>query len=363
MRCAIGAARRQSLSFAVSDRHGRGRSDVSRLARARGPRGGLARRVRRRARPEQRGGRRARRALRSQRAPRAERSARCCRCSWASVQEPPHLPLFARGGDRARARPPQRRAVIFTVVLLNALIGTLQEGRAERSLEALRKLATHKARVVRGGQEVIVEAREVVPGDVSCSRRATPSPPTPPAPRRRAPDRGGRAHRRVGPGRQGPPAARARHPLADRRNMVYAGTHVTAGRARAWSSRPAWRPRSATSRRSPRTAKESKTPLERRIAQFGRYIILRRHRMFVIGHGDRSPARAVPSAQIVMIGISQVVGMIPEGLPVAMTIALAVGVQRMATRRPSCAGSPPSRRWARRPSSAATRRARSPATR
>ncbi len=56
--------------------------------------------------------------------------------------------------------------VIFTVVLLNSLIGTFQEGRAERSLEALRKLATHKARVVRGGQELIVEAGEVVPGDV-----------------------------------------------------------------------------------------------------------------------------------------------------------------------------------------------------
>ena len=56
--------------------------------------------------------------------------------------------------------------VILAVVLLNAIIGGFQEGRAERSLEALRKLATHKARVIRSGQERVIEARDVVPGDI-----------------------------------------------------------------------------------------------------------------------------------------------------------------------------------------------------
>ena len=56
--------------------------------------------------------------------------------------------------------------VIFVVVLLNSVIGAFQEGRAERSLKALRKLATHKARVLRGGREFIIEAAGAVPGDV-----------------------------------------------------------------------------------------------------------------------------------------------------------------------------------------------------
>ena len=56
--------------------------------------------------------------------------------------------------------------VILIVVFLNALIGTFQEGRAERSMESLRRLSTLKVRVLRGGKEEIIEARKLVPGDI-----------------------------------------------------------------------------------------------------------------------------------------------------------------------------------------------------
>ncbi len=223
--------------------------------------------------------------------------------------------------------------VIFVVVLLNALIGAFQEGRAERSLEALRKLATHAARVVREGEERIVEAREVVPGDILLLE---------------AGDAVGADARLVhGAALQIAEAALTGEsvpvakdllplapdtPLADRRNMVYAGTHVTAGRARAVVV--ATGPRTEIGRIAAlaEAAEEPPTPLELRIAQFGRYVIVAAAVMFgiVIAVGL---LRDLPFGQIVMIGISQVVGMIPEGLPVAMTIALAVGVQRMARRR------------------------------
>jgi len=124
--------------------------------------------------------------------------------------------------------------VIFTVVLLNSLIGTFQEGRAERSLEALRKLATHKARVVRGGQEVIVEAGEVVPGDIIVLEAGDAIPAD-------ARLLHGAALQIAEAALTGESVPVAKHLqslapdtlLADRRNMVYAGTHVTAGRARA----------------------------------------------------------------------------------------------------------------------------------
>ncbi len=222
--------------------------------------------------------------------------------------------------------------VIFTVVLLNSLIGTLQEGRAERSLEALRKLATHKARVVRGGQEMIVEAGEVVPGDVILLEAGDAIPAD-------ARLLHGAALQIAEAALTGESVPVAKHlqplapdtQLADRRNMVYAGTHVTAGRARAVVVTTGLATEIGHIATLAATAKDEPTPLERRISQFGRYIIIAAVVMFVavlaIGL-----VRGLPVTQIVMIGISQLVGMIPEGLPVALTIALAVGVQRMARR-------------------------------
>jgi magnesium-transporting ATPase (P-type) len=223
--------------------------------------------------------------------------------------------------------------VIFTVVLLNSLIGTFQEGRAERSLEALRKLATHKARVVRGGQEVIVEAGEVVPGDVIVLEAGDAIP----ADARLLHGAALQIAEAALTGESVPVAKYLQSlapdtPLADRRNMVYAGTHVTAGRARAVVVTTGLATEIGHIATLAGTAKESPTPLERRISQFGRYIIYAAVAMFftVMAIGL---LRGLPVTQIVMIGISQLVGMIPEGLPVAMTIALAVGVQRMARRR------------------------------
>jgi Ca2+-transporting ATPase len=141
--------------------------------------------------------------------------------------------LFLAAGIAVALGHRSDAAVIFVVVLLNAVIGTFQEGRAERSIDALRKLASHKARVVRGGQDLIVEAREVVPGDVLVLEAGDAV----------AAD----ARLLHGAALQIAEAALTGEsvpvtkdllplapdtPLADRRNMVYAGTHVTAGRAR-----------------------------------------------------------------------------------------------------------------------------------
>ncbi|MCI0569510.1 MAG: HAD-IC family P-type ATPase [Myxococcaceae bacterium] len=224
-------------------------------------------------------------------------------------------------------------AVIFTVVLLNALIGAFQEGRAERALEALRKLATHRARVVREGQERMVEAREVVPGDVLLLEAGD-------AIAADARLLGGAALQIAEAALTGESVPVAKSllplapdtPLADRRNMLYAGTHVTAGRARAVVVGTGLATEIGHIATLAETAKEPMTPLERRVAQFGRYVIGAAGATFllVVAIGL---LRSVPMGQILMVGISQLVGVIPEGLPVAMTIALAAGVQRMARRR------------------------------
>jgi Ca2+-transporting ATPase len=194
-------------------------------------------------------------------------------------------------------------------------------------------MTAHKSRVIRDGQEVLVEARDLVPGDilvldagdaVSADARLLH----------------GAALQLAEASLTGESVAVAKDlqpvapdtPLGDRRDMVYAGTHVTAGRARAVIVATGLDTELGRIAALAGGAQETRTPLERRIAQFGRYVIVAGIFMFalVVGIGF---ARGIPVGQVLMIGISQLVSMIPEGLPVAMTIALAVGVQRMAKRR------------------------------
>ena len=224
-------------------------------------------------------------------------------------------------------------AVICAVVVLNAGIGAFQEGRAARSLEALRKLATPEARVVRGAREQVIVARELVPGDILQLEAGDAV-----AADARLLEGGALQTAEAALTGESTPVSKGPIPLppdtllAERANMVYAGTFVTAGRARAAVVATGGGTEFGQIAALAEGAEELPTPLERRVERFGRQIIVAAAATFtvvnVIGllHG-------LPFAQILMVSISQVVGMIPEGLPVAMTIALAVGVQRMAARR------------------------------
>jgi len=223
-------------------------------------------------------------------------------------------------------------AVILAVVVVNALIGTFQEGRAERSMAALRQLAALHARVVRDGQEALLQARELVPGDVLLLA---------------AGDAVGADARLIElvqlqvaeaaltgesvPVVKALPALPEATGLADRHDMVYAGTHVSAGRARAVVVATGTHTEVGRIAGLTTGAQEPKTPLERRIEQFGRWLVGAALVLFVcvvlLGLW-----RELPLAEVLMVAISQMVSMVPEGLPVAMTIALAVGMQRMATR-------------------------------
>lgn len=241
--------------------------------------------------------------------------------------------LFAAAGIALALEHVKDAAVIFAVLLLNAVIGAFQEGRAERSLEALRKLATHKARVVRGGHELIIDAREAVPGDVVLLEAGDAV-----AADARLLDGAALQIAEAALTGESVPVSKSHlplapdTPLADRRNMVYAGTHVTAGRARVVVVATGLATELGHIAALAEEAKEPKTPLELRIGQFGRYIIVAALGLFILVNLVGF-FQGIPFSDILMVGISQVVSMIPEGLPVAMTIALAVGVQRMARRK------------------------------
>ncbi len=240
--------------------------------------------------------------------------------------------LLAVGAIAFLAGEVSDAVVILAVVLLNAGIGAFQEGRAERSLEALRRLSGHKARVVRNGKQEIIEVGEVVPGDILVLSAGDAV-----AADARLVDGAALQIAEAALTGESLPVDKDLLPLApdtvlaDRTNMVFAGTHVAAGRARAVVVATGLATEIGAIASLAASATEPKTPLERRIQEFGRYVIVAAALMFglVVGVGR---LRGIPFKDILMIGISQVVGMIPEGLPVAMTIALAVGVQRMARR-------------------------------
>ena len=222
--------------------------------------------------------------------------------------------------------------VILLVVLANALIGAFQEGRAERSMASLRQLSALHVRVLRGGQETSIEARELVAGDVLLLA---------------AGDAVGADARLIEAAQlqaaeaaltgESMPVSKATEALfeatglADRRNMVFSGTHATAGRGRAVVVAIGTQTEVGRIAGMTENATEPKTPLEQRIEQFGRWLVAAALLLFVavVALGLY---RELPLADVLMVAISQMVSMVPEGLPVAMTIALAVGMQRMAGR-------------------------------
>jgi Ca2+-transporting ATPase len=258
--------------------------------------------------------------------------------SWAAVFvsqfKSPLIHLLVAAAGIALAIGARTDAIVIAVVVVfNALIGAFQEGRAERALGALRRLAEHKARVLRGGRAVIVEARNVVPGDVLHVGAGEAV-----AADARLVDAAGLQVAEAALTGESLPVGKDVQALApetllgDRTDMIYAGTHVTAGRACAIVVGTGLDTEVGRIAAMTEAAVQPKTPLERRIEQFGRHVILAAIVVFVaivaIGR-----LRGVPFGEIFMIGVSSLVGMVPEGLPVAMTIALAVGVQRMARRR------------------------------
>lgn len=222
--------------------------------------------------------------------------------------------------------------VILVVVLLNAIIGAFQEGRAEASLEALRRFSKLKARVIRDGKEQVVEAREIVVGDVLVLNSGDSVPSD-----ARLIETASIAIAEAALTGESLPVVKSVSALAsdtllaDRQNMIFAGTQITAGRGLAVVTATGLHNEIGKIDKLASNAEQPKTQLELRIRDFGRYLAIAAIFVFcmVLGYGLW---RGIPFAQIFMIAISQMVSLVPEGLPVAITIALAVGVQRMARR-------------------------------
>ena len=227
-------------------------------------------------------------------------------------------------GDRRDA------IVILGVLIMNSLIGTFQEGRAERTMDALRRLTLARARVMRNGIEQEITARELLPGDllllsagdlIGADARVIQSASL-------STDESALTGESLPVFKQADPLPPATS-LTERNNMLYSGTHVATGRGRALIIATGMKSELGKIAALATSTIEPKTPLEVRINLFGRSLALASALIFlvILGFGM---ARGLPFQEILMVALSQLVSVVPEGLPVAMTIALAVGMQRMA---------------------------------
>jgi cation-transporting P-type ATPase F len=224
-------------------------------------------------------------------------------------------------------------AVIFGVVLINAVVGFLQEAKAEKAIEALARMITTEATVRRDGRQQRIHSEELVPGDVVTLRSGDRVP----ADLRFIHVRNLHADESALTGESLPVA---KHPdplpldtiLAERKNLAFAGTFVTSGQAEGVVFKTGDGTETDRIARLISSAVEISTPLTRKIAQFSK-LVLWVIAGLAVATFALGIARGEKPVEMFMAAVALAVGAIPEGLPAAVTIVLAIGVSRLAKRK------------------------------
>ncbi len=225
-------------------------------------------------------------------------------------------------------------AVILGVVLINAVIGFVQEGKAERALEAVSAMLARHATVWRGGRRLEIDAGELVPGDVVWIESGARVP----ADLRLWQVNNLRIDESALTGESVPvdkdtEAVPQTAALGDRSGMVYAGTVVTQGQASGVVVATGQHTELGRIGHLVSSVATLATPLTRRLDQFARQITLAILVLsaLVFWYGSQIGERPVLEIFLAVVGLA--VAAIPEGLPAIVTITLAIGTAAMAQRR------------------------------
>ena len=222
--------------------------------------------------------------------------------------------------------------VIFAIVIACAILGFVQEYRAERTMEALKRMAAARARVIRGGEEMEIPAKELVPGDIIVLRSGDRVP----ADSRLIEAINLKADEASLTGESVPvekqtESIQGEVAVADRNNMVFMGTNTTYGRGRAVVADTGMRTEFGKIAEMVQAAEEPPTPLETRLEKIGKWLgvicIAVCAIVALVG-----VARGRPPLEMLIFGVALAVAAVPEALPAVVTVALAIGMQRMARR-------------------------------
>ena len=220
--------------------------------------------------------------------------------------------------------------LIVLIVILNAVMGVVQESKAEKALDALKSMSAPHARVIRDGVESIIDAAELVPGDIIRLEAGDFIP----ADARLLRSVSLKSEESALTGESVPSEKDAEEicdekaPLGDRHNMVFSGCSITYGTATAVVTATGMNTEMGKIANLLDNEEDGQTPLQQKLAQLGKYLgivaLAACAIIFVVGL-----ANGIPVLEIFMTAVSLAVSAIPEGLPAIVTIVLSIGVQRM----------------------------------
>ncbi|MDP3639124.1 MAG: cation-transporting P-type ATPase [Azonexus sp.] len=224
-------------------------------------------------------------------------------------------------------------AVILGVVLINALIGFIQEGKAEKSLDAIRKMLSLHAVVLREGRRQEIVAEDLVPGDIVLLASGDKVP----ADLRLIATRSLRIEEAALTGESEPVeksnnAVAAEAPIGDRSGMAYSGTLVVFGQGRGVVVATGDRSEIGRIGRLLAEVENVETPLLKQMAVFGRWLTVGILLLALLALAFGMLVHGLPADEMFLAAVGLAVSAIHEGLPAIMTITLAIGVQRMAGR-------------------------------
>lgn len=230
-------------------------------------------------------------------------------------------------GDSAEFFEP---VLILLIVIINAVMGVMQESKAEKALDALKNMSAPHAKVIRDGKEQYVQASELVPGDIIMLEAGD----FVPADARLIRSVSLKSEESALTGESVPSEKDANAVVAenaaigDRDNMVFSGCSITYGTALAVVTATGMNTEMGKIATLLSGEAETQTPLQRKLANLGKILgivaLAACAVVFIVGLID-----GMPPLEIFMTAVSLAVSAIPEGLPAIVTIVLSIGVQRL----------------------------------
>lgn len=224
-------------------------------------------------------------------------------------------------------------AIIFGVVVLNALLGFIQEGKAEKALDSIRNMLSAEARTVRGGETRLIPAEHLVPGDLVMLESGHKVP----ADLRLIDAKNLRTEEAALTGESVPTdktadAVPAKATVGDRKSMAFSGTMVVSGRAAGVAVATGSETELGRINQLLASVSPLETPLLRQIKAFGYGITATIAVISVLIFAYGKWVKGMDFVELFQAVVGIAVSVIPEGLPALITITLAIGVQRMAQR-------------------------------
>lgn len=223
--------------------------------------------------------------------------------------------------------------LILLIVIINAVMGVMQESKAEKALEALKSMSAPRSRVLRDGEQVILDSSELVPGDVIYMEAGD----FVPADARLIHSVNLKSEESALTGESVPADKNAddtvddKAPIGDRTTMVYSGCSITYGTAVAVVTATGMNTEMGKIANLLDRESEARTPLQKKLAQLGKYLGFLALAVCAVIFGV-GLANGIPVMEIFMTAVSLAVSAIPEGLPAIVTIVLSIGVQRLAKK-------------------------------